>query len=148
MSESNQPQGSTANYDVLLLDLEQKKAAIEAAIAGIKMLIGQGLSSGSPISGIPEGAAIQGSLPNDYFFGMGVADSARKYLASVKRPKTTREIAAALESGGLTHTSKDFNRTVSTILSQKAQQADDIVRVGDGWGLAVWYPGRKRGNKE
>ena len=146
MSELNQPQ-NPSNYEALLLDLEQKKAAIEAAIAGIKLLLGQGISSGGAVSGLPEGAAIQSGLPNDYCFGMGIADAARKYLISVKRPKTTREIAAALQSGGLTHTSKDFSKTVSTILSQKAQQDEDIIKVGDGWGLAAWYPGRKR-NKE
>ena len=146
MSESNQPQ-SPSNYEGLLLDLEQKKAAIEAAIAGIKLLLGQGFSSVGGMSGLPEGATVQSGLPNDYFFGMGIADATRKYLISVKRPKTTREIAAALQSGGLTHTSKDFSKTVSTILSQKAQQDEDIIKVGDGWGLAVWYPGRRR-NKE
>ena len=133
-------------YDAILADLEQKKVAIEAAIAGIKLLKGQGLSG--PIPGMPDMTALQGAIPTDYFFGMGIADAARKYLAAVKRPKSTREIASALQDGGMTHTSKNFIKTVSTILSQKNQQDGDIIKVGDGWGLAAWYPGRKRGNKE
>ena len=135
------------NYEAVLADLEQRRASIEIAIDVIQQLIGQGITSG-PSIGLSEAGATEGSIPSDFFFGMSIADATRKYLGTVRKPKTTREITIALEAGGLTHTSKDFMKTVSTILNQKAQKGDEITKVHDKWGLASWYPGRKRGNRE
>lgn len=85
------------------------------------------------------------NIPPDAFFRMSIADAARKYLAMVKKKQTIQQIADALEAGGLTHTSRRFYGTVLTTLRRQEKQVGDIVKVGRGiWGLAEWYPNRKR----
>jgi biotin operon repressor len=75
---------------------------------------------------------------------MTIGDAAKKYLTMAKATKSTADIAAALERGGLKHSSKDFQATVRAILGQ----SDDFVRVPNGEvGLAEWYPGMGRGKK-
>jgi hypothetical protein len=85
------------------------------------------------------------NIPPDAFFRMSIADAARKYLAMVKKKQTIQQIADSLEQGGITHTSKRFYGTVLTTLRRQEKQVGDIVKVGRGiWGLAEWYPNRKR----
>ena len=53
---------------------------------------------------------------------------------------------AALEKGGLKHTSKDFGNTVYAVLSREQGKTGEIVRVNNAWGLSEWYPGLRRKN--
>lgn len=133
------------NYEAVIADLEAKKDTIDKAIVNLRQLISLGVlgtqGAGAFVSTEYEGAAI----PDDFFFGMGIADAAKKYLSAVRKTKTTREIADALEGGGLTHASQDFTKTVSTVLNTKLrEESDEIVKVKDKWGLISWYKGMKK----
>lgn len=129
------------DYGVVLADLEAKKSAIENAIAGIKMMLGQGQATATSSNG---GTDIDtNEIPSDAFFQMPVPDAIRKYLRLVKRPRSVRDITDALEKGGITHTSKAFVNNVSTALFRNANKENGFVKVKSEWGLMEWYPGRK-----
>ena len=66
---------------------------------------------------------------------MTVIEAAKKYLAIIKRPASTKEICAALEKGGLQHNAKDFYSSVYAILRQRVQTSEDIERDAMDWKL-------------
>jgi hypothetical protein len=136
-----------APLEVALADLKARRAKLDTAIAAIEELLGLQSSSPSQSPGGPTAAAdawVNGQIPSDAFFGMGIPDGTRKYLRMVRRKAPAAEIARALEQGGMTHSSKYFPNTVRTTLARIEKQTGDIVQVGKDWGLAEWYPGRKR----
>lgn len=139
------------DYETMLADLKAKReaaqatiAALDQAIAGLEAVLGRAGESGvsTPIK-----SGDISNIPPDAFFRLGIAEAAKKYLSMVKRPQSTPEIAAALQRGGLTHSSKNFINTLFAILYRQHKQNGDIVRVNKDWGLREWYPGRKRGSK-
>jgi hypothetical protein len=86
----------------------------------------------------------EAEIQHDSFFAMTIADASRKYLGIAKATKSTADICAALERGGLKHSSKDFPTTVRSIL----RQHEVFTRVPNGdWGLTEWYPGMGRGKR-
>jgi hypothetical protein len=133
---------TTIDYAAVLADLEARRNALDAAIAAVRLIAGQAplptvvAPSDQPKLDVHE-------IPTDAFHGMSIADATRKYLAAVRRKQSTRQIAEALETGGLHSTAKNFTTTVYTVLERQS----DIVRVGKDWGLASWYPGLNRGAK-
>lgn len=132
------------NYEAVIADLEAKKDTLEKTIANLRQLISLGIL-GLQVSGSFTVSEQEGSLPDDFFFGMGIADAAKKYLAVAKKTKTTREIADALERGGITHASQDFTKTVNTVLNTKLREEnDEIIKVKEKWGLIGWYRGMKK----
>src|SRR5437588_11912346 len=87
------------NYEAVLADLETRKAQIEAAIAGIKVMLGQ---SGAGPTGPTGGGAYTGMTPaHDAFIGMSIPEAAKKHLTAVRKKLSTQEIMTALEAGGL-----------------------------------------------
>lgn len=127
------------DYQAVLADLEERKANIEAAIDGVKAILGE-------VGGIPHAKGdFPVSVSSDTFFGMSIVDATVKYLRMNKSKKSTREIVDALESGGMTTTSKNFTNTVYALLFRSQKLDGEVIRVGNGWGLAEWYPGRNRG---
>lgn len=133
----------TIDYEAVLADLKARRAALDASIAGIELMLGHA-GSASP-SGTGSKSSETKIVEKDTFFGMGIADAAKKYLSMTRRPQNTKDIVQALESGGLTHTSKNFVNTVFSVLKRQEKQVGDIIRVKRDWGLAEWYPGYKRG---
>jgi hypothetical protein len=130
---------SSANehYEQVLADLRAKRAKIDAAIEAIEDLLG--VASSAPAGSLQRQGASQ-AIEGDTFFGLSVADAAKKYLQIVKKKQSTRDIAKALESGGLTHNSKDFYNTVYTVLTR----SEFFAKLPDStWGLAEWYKGRR-----
>jgi hypothetical protein len=134
------------DYAAVLADLKAKRADLDVAIAGIERMVGlataaQGAAS---IDVTQHGSDVE----PDSFFGMSIADAAKKFLAMKKKPQTTADIAEALEKGGMTHTSGNWGNTVGSVLNRIDGSTGEIVRVKRGtWGLASWYPGRKRPEK-
>jgi len=126
------------DYEAVLADLEAQKTALEAAIAGIRQMLGRGPQTvPSAPTGRPESTVIE----SDTFFALTVGEAAKKYLRMTKRKQSAAAIAEALDEGGLHHTSKSFPNTVRTALIRDPE----VVQVGRGeWGLAEWYPGRRR----
>jgi hypothetical protein len=135
------------DYQAVLADLEAKKGELDQAIAAIKRIVGDpGLS-------LPAGSVKHPShgatLTPTAFFGMSVAEGAKKYLSIVKEPKTTPDIATALQDHGMKTVSKNFTVTVYSGLDRRRIEVGDIVRPKRGlWGLAEWYPGMRKERKE
>jgi hypothetical protein len=128
------------NYEAVLADLRVKRASLDAAIAAIEQLQTVGGMS-SEATALPK-TIDPSSIPDDAFFGLSVVDAAKKYLTIVKRKQSVKEIADALDRGGLPHSSSNFVATVATML--RRANDSDLVKVGRGdWGLAGWYGSRR-----
>ncbi len=134
MAEANE-------VDVLLERLEARKTAIENAIAALKTVRGE-LGDVAGIGSTPKAAAIE----VDTFIGLNILQAAEKYLQMTGKPaKTTEQIAAALNKGGLSATVG----SVSTILRRSDRGDSPVTRVGRSlWGLASWYPNRPRRSRQ
>lgn len=133
------------NYERVLADLRAKRDKIDAAIAGIEAMMGIA-SQGAPEQNL-QSSANNGSqeVESDSFFGMSIPDASRKFLAMRRKPQTTQEIANALDRGGLTHQSGDFANTVGSVLNRIERGGGDVVKLDRAkWGLAAWYPNRKK----
>ncbi len=131
------------DYRAVLADLESKRAAIDASISGIRMMLGDTEGHVHGVSAARAHSEVR--LGSNTFSKMGAVEAAEHYLRLVGELKTTAEIVAALENGGIVHQSQDFKKTVSTILNTKSRDASsEITKVKDKWGLSTWGPGLKR----
>lgn len=145
------PEG--ADYEQILADLEQERENIERMIIWVKGRMQQSDSAEATAS--PARPANTGPmrfprlLPPDAFFRMSVPDAIKKYLNMTnKRPKTAKEITAALDTGGLTHQAKNLYATVYPTL-MRMEDAKEVVRVGKReWGLTEWYPSGRKANQD
>ena len=134
------------DYEAVLGDLEAKKAAIDAAIMGIRQMLSLAAQAvPGTING--RGPSEPQALESDTFFGQSLGEAAKKFLRITKRKQSATTIAKALEAGGIQHTSKYLPNTVRTSLIRLAENGE-VVQVGKEWGLAEWYPGRRKGRKE
>src|SRR4051812_35637611 len=116
------------NYEAVLADLPAKRDSLDAAIAAIEQLKGVGQMSGD--GGAPAKPIDPSSIPDDAFFGLSVVEATKKYLSIVKRKQSVKEIADALDRGGLPHSSSNFVGTVSTML--RRANDPDLAKVGRG----------------
>jgi len=131
------------DYAVVLLDLESKRAALDAAIAAVKAVLGLAPAD-SPGSG-PGGALLpapgtdgpQEVVPG-VFHGLSVSEAAKKYLEMKKVKQKTRALCDALLQGGIESDSKNFYGNVYTTLSRNK----DFFRRGKYWMLTSWDPRR------
>jgi hypothetical protein len=133
-------------YDAVLADLRAKRDQIDQAIAAIEGLRG-GSASGSPQPPmVAQNAAVDSPSA---FLGMSIPEAAKKLLAARRQPLRNPEIATAFKSGGLILQSKEPANTIGSVLTRRASDVGDVVRVGRGtWGLKEWYPGRSFGKKD
>src|ERR1039457_5510156 len=137
------PDNASTPYDAAIADVENRIRSMQNALETLKQLRASTLGEPSPAATNFSRSA-ESEVQHDSFFGMTIADAAKKYLSMMKATKSTADIALALEHGGLKHSSKDFNTTVRSVLGQR----DDFLRVPNGdWGLVEWYPGQGRGRK-
>jgi hypothetical protein len=135
------------DYKAVLKDLLVKRSELDAAIRAIQPMAGEPVSSNGS-SAHAAHVSLDANLRSDSFFGMGIGDAAVKYLGLVKAPKNIAQIQAALEQGGLTHTSQNFYGTVFTALKRRVENEGDITKVKRGeWGLTAWYPGLRKEKK-
>lgn len=67
------------------------------------------------------------------FEKMTVFDAAKAYLRSVGGAATTRDLADALERGGITHKSKDFYNSVFATLTQYSQRRPELAKKKGKW---------------
>jgi hypothetical protein len=137
-------------YEAVLADLYAKREQIDAAIAAIESLR-HGTASGIPRS--PAAAANNGGKANPAgnadgpgaLLGMSISDAAEKLLASKRTTLKNNDIATLFKAGGLMLNSKDWVNTIGAVLTRRANEVGDIVKVERGtWG---WYPNRSF-NKE
>jgi hypothetical protein len=127
-------------YEPVIAELKAQIEECQRVIVTLEML----RSKGSPTPATPAGSVIAHvgagiSFSNDSFFGMTIADAAKKYLTGIKKTATARAIAEALLAGGFKTAAKAFIESVRSILSK----SPSFVLVNGEFGLAEWYPGRK-----
>jgi len=128
------------NYEAVLADLEARKAQIEAAIVGIRLVMGQ--SSAGPSGPTGGGSPYAGSTPaHDAFIGMSIPEAAKKYLNTVRKKLSTQELMTAMEAGGLPPSK--YN-TVYAILRRRENQVGDIINMKGDWALQEWYPNYRK----
>jgi hypothetical protein len=132
--------GTPDAYDIVLRDLLAKKEQIDQAIKALQELRGGGaMTAGAGTSDSPNTAI------NDpgAFLGMTIPDAAKKLLAAKRKTMRNPDIAAEFKRGGLHLNSKDPINTIGAVLTRRAKEVGDLVKVGRGeWGLREWYPGR------
>jgi hypothetical protein len=143
---------ATDPYEVVLADLRAKKAQIEQAINAIEILRGNAPSSTGSAASAGEKPTVNLDIDSPgAFLGMSIADAAKKLLAARRQPLKNPDIAAAFKRGGLVLNSKDAVNTIGSVLTRRANEVGDLVKVDRGtWGLKEWYPGRsfKKGAPE
>jgi len=135
------------HYQMVLDDLIARRAKLDAAISAIQEAMGLP-SSGSLSAGATPAGGSSDTLRSDSFFGMTVVEAAKKYLAVSKRTRTAQEVTDALKGGGYTFATGTPLATVTSVLHRSDAKGGEIIRVSKGtWGLAEWYPGRAKRNK-
>lgn len=132
-------------YEAVLADLRAKRDQLDQAIAAIESVrggvpgAGQGTPGGNPVPAEGPGA----------FLGMTIVDAAKKLLANRRQPLKNPDIAAAFKAGGLVLQSAEPANTIGSVLTRRANEVGDVVRIGRGtWGLKEWYPGRNFNKKD
>src|SRR5258708_15767667 len=133
-------------YDVVIADLEAKRAQIDTAIETMKALkvrMSPALSGGTvsymaPANGSQHPQPFDmDKIPSDAFFNLTIGEASIKFLKMVNRkPQGTKTIMEAFERGGLK--GKNYP-TVYGVLSRRQKQEKDVVNVHGDWGLASWY---------
>jgi len=135
-------------YEAVLADLHAKRDQIDQAIAAI-----ESLRSGTPAGGqrtkpatAPNGT--KGSTAADTsgpgaLLGMSISDAAKHLLAAKRTTLKNNDLATMFKAGGLHLNSKDWVNTIGAVLTRRANDVGDIVKVDRGtWGLKEWYPNR------
>jgi hypothetical protein len=122
------------NYSAVLADLEARKAQIESAIAAVKAILA---ASGGSFDGANGGVVSPDNIPTGAFLRLSIADATKKYLDMVKTKQSVPQITQALERGGLPPAKTN---TVYAVLRRRESDIGDIIRFGDEWALAEWYP--------
>jgi hypothetical protein len=132
----------TIDYVAVLADLEARKTAIDAAIAGVRQMLGLGSDQAvtSSMSARKERAT---EVRVDSFFGMTMPDAIVKFLEITKQPQSVSDITVALLDGGFKTTAKNLMPSVGSTLS-RMKTAGDLVSVQGKWGLVSWYPGMRK----
>jgi len=131
-------------YHAVLRDLLAKREKLDTAIKLIEDLIGAGdLPGDSPV--VPK----EGQIRSDSFFGMTIADAAKRYLSVSKAPKTITEIADALRAGGYLFATRNPAATVKLTLYRLDRNGIDFVKLPSGqYGLREWYPNVARNKRK
>ena len=134
------------NYNAVLADLEARKAQIESAITAVKTILA---SAGVLGNGPAEEVVSPDDIPRGAFLKLSIADATKKYLDMIKTKQSVPQITQALERGGLPPAKTN---TVYAVLRRRENDIGDIIRLGDEWALAEWYPNnpniRKRNSEK
>lgn len=140
--------GGITPYEAVLKDLYAKRDQIDQAIAAIEALSGAPVARRDSANGTAAGQQDRVDGPGA-LLGMSIADATKKLLASKRIPLKNPDIATLFKAGGLVLNSKDWTNTIGAVLTRRANEIGDIVKVDRGtWGLKEWYPGRSFGKKE
>jgi hypothetical protein len=127
---------------MVLADLRAKRDQIDKAILAIEMLRGQSVGGTAAVLGAASAPPLGIDDPGA-FLGMTIADAAKKLLAARRKQMNNPEMAVVFKKGGLHLNSKDPVNTIGAVLTRRANEVGDIVKVGRGtWGLKEWYPNR------
>ena len=127
------------DYAVVLADLEAKRDALNKAIDGLRSWLR--LESPRVIESANHAGSSNTDIPSDAFFNMRIPDAIFKYLSIVKGKQSVKQIADALDQGGLKSLAKDaYNNIYTTLMRMSKSPEPIVVRVGADWALTEWYP--------
>jgi hypothetical protein len=133
----------TPDYAAILADMEAKKVALENAITALRAALVAGLLGASgDFQGSPNASSLSlpgvgADLPRGAFLGMSAGPAIKLYLSTIRKKQTNKEIAQALQDGGLASTGNFDNYITSALFRLKKDGA--VLRFDDGWGLSEWY---------
>ena len=138
------------DYSVILADLYAKRAALDAAIAGIIAASGGSVTLPEGIPSLPGVPGQQADrqpteLPRGAFLGKSLPAAVKLYLYSVMKKQTIKEIATALREGGVESTSDNFESVITGCLN-RMKNGGEVLRFKEGWALAEFYPEHLRRN--
>ena len=129
------------NYKRMLGDLKTRLSELdierEQVVSAIKVL--------APLAGIfiNEESALPGLLveeetiqiaPNE-FSNDTIAGAVERYLKTVGKPQTVKNICEALKRGGLQSDAKDLYNTIHTTITRNTNR---FIKTNDGWALPEW----------
>ena len=101
---------------------EEKKELLNAIKAVERILRNEAVgTSAHPIDG------------SGRFKNMTVFEASLVYLRSVGGAATTRQLADALEGGGITHNSKDFYNSIFATLTKYSQKRPELAKEKGKW---------------
>lgn len=137
------------DYRAVLADLEKKREDLDAAIAVIRVLLGEETTEGTARGSGGSGRGDSAPDLKGAFLGMSIAEAAKQYLAMVKMAQTAPQIAKALEAGGIFSDSKNFPGTVYATLRRIESSTGVVKQIqGSKWGLSEWRPGQPKTKEE
>jgi hypothetical protein len=133
------------DYAAVLADLEAKRAAIDAAITGVRQMMNLSTEQVvAPVNGSERRESTE--VRFDSFFRMPMPRAIVKFLEMAKTPQSVGDITKALLDGGFKTTSKNFMPTVGSNLS-RMKATGELVNVEGKWGLASWYPAARKADQ-
>jgi hypothetical protein len=139
MSEEQQDR-----YRATLADLRGKRDRLDALIKGFEEFAGFGeasLTASEPSQRTPaEPPDTPKEDASSRYRGMTIGDAARHFLGLQGEPRSTHDIRAGLEAGGL---ASSYN-SVYARLRHRQKQVGDIVKEGSNWALQEWPVRRGR----
>jgi len=106
-------------------------------------MAGGTVATPTPVPTRSSGDAMPREIRSDTFFGLRAPEAIKTFLAMSKRPKSAQAILDALTAGGYATRSQNPLNSLRTALG-RLEEVDEVVRVGQDWGLAEWYPGRPK----
>jgi hypothetical protein len=131
------------DYRAVLADLEERRANLDAAIAGVRQLLKLAPEEGATVASAPQQKETEAAVRFDSFFGMTMPDAINKFLGMSKRPQPVGEITKALQEGGFPTTAKNLITSVGSTLT-RMKLSGDVVSIQGKWGLSSWYPALRR----
>jgi hypothetical protein len=128
-------------YEPVIAELRAQIEEWQKMVVNLEMMRSKGAVTASVLAGNSNTPAANGTVnfSSDAFFGMTIADAAKKYLNGIRKTATARAIADALLAGGFKTSAKNFVENVRSIISR----SQHFAFVNGEFGLAEWYPGRK-----
>jgi hypothetical protein len=135
---------TTDYYAAILADMEARRAALDTAIAGLRAAVAAGIlgafgelqTSPTALNATVAPAGLA-DLPRGAFLGKTAREAIRLYLSTIRRKQTNKEIAQALQEGGLESTG-NFDKYITSALF-RLKEDGELLRFDDGWGLSEWY---------
>jgi hypothetical protein len=110
--------GTEIDYGAVLVDLEAKRLAIEAAIAGVRQMLNLGAEQGTATPSTLERQEQATQVRFDSFFRMPMPAAITKFLEIAKSPQSVSDVTTALLNGGFKTTSKNLMPSVGSTLSR------------------------------
>lgn len=129
-------------YEPVIWALKAQIEEWQKMVERLEWMRANGTVGGAPVLATAQPAVSKNGGPvfsNDSFFGLTIAEAAKKYLGAIKKTASVRAISDALIAGGLKSAAKNPVENVRSTLSRMPA----FVLINGEFGLAEWYPGRK-----